>query len=163
MFLYLAVIPVSSSAEEVSLDPTVTSTQTQHDLANAPLLTEKDKEKLEECYQNNILICEKDYEQCTQEPDTIHVGLNACYQAKISCLKTCKRNYKICCNRDGTPECDKECYNTRQLCDASCEENGTQCTLTAITAKPIHVEKPNCEERFKQCKKVVKELCLEGL
>lgn len=128
-----------------------------------PLFTEEQLKKLEKCYRNTILICDKDYEQCSQEPDIRHPGLNACLEIKFDCLETCKRDCSICCNRDGTPECSADCRRARGSCEKKCEEDGTRCTMEAMMGKPVKPIDKNCEERLEQCRKVVKDLCVEGL
>ncbi len=166
---------IFSAGTDTSAGSTVSGNQDDPGLPTTPiapegyfeLLQKLDKleelQKFEKCYRDTISICTKEYEQCSQEPDIRHPGLNACLEIKFDCLETCKRDCSICCNRDGTPECSTDCRKTRASCEKKCEEDGTRCTMGAMMGKPVKPIDKNCEERLEQCKKVVEELCVEDL
>lgn len=120
-------------------------------------------QKFEKCYRDTISICDKEYEQCSKEPEIRHPALNGCLEIKFDCLETCKRDCSICCNRDGTPECSRDCRIAKGSCDEKCADNGTKCTMEAMMGKQVKPTDKNCEERYKQCVKVVEELCVEDL
>ncbi len=144
-------------------DGGVKGADTGQNIESAPLISDEEKAKIEQCKRANGEICERDYAKCKEEASRPQSGGYAdCFQQKMDCLNGCRDGHKACkkaCEQHYKSGCYKDCTSQKTGCLDKCEEQGDRCTRNALAEPPQSAPSVDCEQRRQECLKMVDGLC----
>lgn len=101
------------------------------------------------CLEDAKELCESERDYCLMSvEEKIQYSLQVCFEEKLACGTSCQTAFEECVDL-GAPQ--TECSAQRTLCDAACEEEGTQCTLDAINGDYEQLSAEECDNAYMKC------------